>query len=122
MIQDNRGHIVVELAVIFPLIAMIAFAFIMYMHGIALQVGMGVAAREGARDYARTHYDVSAIERTENTLKTYGVDEYNVEIIRDGRYMGVSVKKDYKVFVPLLGNQTFHLNRSYVFYPNSLAE
>lgn len=122
LMRNKKGHIVVELAFVFPILAMIAFTFVMYMHGVAIQIGMGVAAREGARSYATQHYDVQAEELAKEHLATYGVKGASAEIVRIGNDQGMKVTKDYQIFIPLLGPRTYHMARTIVFYPEPLPE
>lgn len=119
---NRSGTITIELSVIFPIFCMIALTFVFFMHGVVLEIGMGAAAREGARDYALNHDPVRAEARTQAVLNSFRVDRATVRLMTGGDEMRVVVDRPYGVYLPFIGEKRFELRRTAVFHADTLED
>ncbi len=122
MALNRKGTITIELSIIFPIFCMIALTFVFFMHGIVLEIGMGAAAREGARDYALNHDPVRAEARTRAVLDSFRVDRATVRLMPRGDEMRVVVDRPYGVYLPFIGEKRYELRRTAVFHADTLED
>lgn len=113
---NRKGTITIELSVIFPIFCVIALSFVFYMHGIVLQIGMGVAAREGGREYSLNHNPEWAVARTQEVLNDFMIDRAIIQTRRAGAEMHVVVDRPYSIYVPFVGEKAYDLRRMYIFH------
>lgn len=121
-VRNRGGNITIELSIVFPIFCMLALTFVFYMHGIVLQIGMGAAAREGARDYALNHDPERAQARTEDVLSSFRVDEAEIRLFRNGDEMRVVIDRPYGIYLPFIGLRAYELRRTAVFHADTLED
>lgn len=116
------GNITIELSVLFPIFCMIAWTFVFYMHGVALEIGMGTAAREGARTYALNHSAPGAELRTQEVLDDFLVKNATIRSESKGGQMKIVVERPYTVYIPFVGEKKYQLCRTFTFHAETLEE
>ena len=120
--KEEDGNMTLEFGAMLPLFLMIVVGFVMFMNGIVIQIGLGVAAREGAREYSHSHYDVHAKEKAEEMLEMYNIEGATLTLIRGGNERGMTAEIPYKMRIPFFGEKTYQLARTSVFYMEPLPE
>lgn len=121
-LQNTKGNMTIELSIMFPIFCIIAMAFIFYMHGKVLQIGMGAAAREGAREYSLNHSYEEAQAKAQDTLDYFHIDKTKITYIRQGEKRGIAIERPYTLYIPFGGKQEIKLGRSIVFQKEPKVE
>lgn len=119
---SRRGTITIELSILFSIFCMIAMAFVFYMHGIVLEIGMGAAAREGGREYSLNHDKEKALERTRHVLEEFMIDRATITLHTSGDEMGIVVDRPYRLYVPFIGERKYDMRRMLIFRADTLED
>ncbi len=119
---NRQGTMTIELSIIFPIFCMIAMTFVFFMHGIVLEIGMGVAAREGGREYALNHRPERAVEKTQFVLDEFMIDKTTIHIHNRNGAMGIVVDRPYGIYIPFIGEKKYDLRRMMLFHPETVEE
>ena len=102
--KDNRGSaVIVELAVLLPLMIMIFYGFTIFTNALATDLALKTAAREGAREYAITHNVSDGIKRANDELDSSKIKDATVVSFKEGDGRGIKVSKKIGVNVPFAG-------------------
>lgn len=101
-----------------PILIMLIFGSIMFIQALRLQTVLDVAAREAAREYAKTHDADEARQKAEAELRLGGINPDKTNIITKsvGYEKQVIIEMDYPIMIPfggkynpvLRGSATFH--------------
>ncbi len=122
-ILNEKGSVIVELALTLPLILLLVFGYIFYMKGVETHLIMQTAAREGARAYANPIYGIEMSSYAKGVasreLSINNIKGATVTSFVDGMGRGVSIEKPYAVRFPM--NQ-YILKTSYVFHAEPYDE
>jgi hypothetical protein len=123
-LKNDKGSAIVEVAIMFPIILMLVFGFIMFTHAVRINTVLQVAAREGARDYAKTHNQARAVEKVKDELSMAGIDpsDVDIDISVNGQERRVRVKLPYPVFVPFAGEYGLSLKGDASFHAENDVE
>ena len=121
MLKDKRGTIVIELVLAFPMLLAVMFIFLAHMQAQSHLVGMSAAAREGAREYAYTHSASEGIDRAEEVLMEYSLQNVTVKSSRAGNAVRITVERPYQIGIPFLGGKTYQLHRTYTVHEESTS-
>lgn len=103
---------------------MLVFGFIMFTHAMRINTVLQVAAREGARDYAKTHSQTQAVEKVKDELSIGGIDpsDADIDISINGQERRVKVKLPYPIFVPFAGEYGLALKGDASFHKENDVE
>ena len=116
LISDNKGSVIIELAIFISIVASLAYGYIAIMGGIKTDVALQAAAREGAREYASTLNSNLGISKAEEELKLLKVNGATISPAVSGHAKGILITKDYTYKIPLFGAYTKHLKGICYFY------
>jgi len=123
-LKNDRGSAIVEVAIMFPIILMLVFGFIMFTHAVRINTVLEVAAREGARDYAKTHNKTQTIKKVKDELSIGGISpgDASIKISENGQERRVTVELSYPIYVPFAGEYGLRLKGDASFYKENDIE
>jgi len=117
--DDESGHVLIEFAILLPLLITLVFGYIFFMNGVEKQIVMQTAAREGARTYANPIEGTSSSNRAEQTvnevLHRNGLNssEADVSVYASGKDRIVEIEMPYSVYFPM---KNFTLKAGAIFH------
>ncbi|MBO8160677.1 MAG: pilus assembly protein [Thermosipho sp. (in: Bacteria)] len=125
-IKDAKGSAIVEVSIMLPIVLALVFGSIMFIQAQRTQIVLDMAAREAARDFAKTDSVSRAILKAEEELRIGGIDPDKTRItpIRNGYERQVKIEISYPLMIPfvgkidpkLTGHSTFHVESSTVYW------
>ena len=117
MRKDEKGSVIIEVALMMPLLLMIIFGFLGLNKMVQDCVVIQTAAREGARHYA-IHYNASeAIEVANKELKTGGITDATISIIHQPpNDRGMIVQKVFALKIPFGEVKFFNIKREVILH------
>lgn len=111
LLRNEKGTVVVEVAVMFMVVVMIAAGYISFANAMRINTAVKIAAREAARDYSITNSASSAKERAKSELALAGIDpgKVDINISGTGKKRMVTISAKHGFYIPFAGNYTFDL-------------
>lgn len=118
----NSGSMTIEISIMFPIFCIVAMSFVFYMHGMALQMGMEAAAREGAREIVRSGDVYSAQAIAQKVLDDFNIDKTTITVRDTTDLYGIIIDRPYEIYIPFVGNEQYKMRRVFFFYPDVLGD
>jgi len=123
---NENGSSVVEVAIILPLILALTFGPIFINMAQRTQMVLDTAAREGARDFAKSDNVSRAVSKAKKELQIGGVNpnDTTINAIRNGYERQVKIEMDHPMMIPfvglldpkLRGSATFHVESTTTYW------
>lgn len=103
--KKNRGSVIVETAVMFMIVTMLAVGYIYFTQAMRINTVAKIAAREGARQYAVTNDSYAAKEKVLSELALGGVDPGAAYVATkaSGNKRMVTVQIRHAFYTPFVG-------------------
>lgn len=111
LLKNNRGSVIVEVAVMFIIVTMLATGYIYFTQFMRVKTALKIAAKEGAREYSITNNPSKARSRVMAELSLAGIDSDTVDISisRDGKKRIVNVRARDGFYIPFAGEYDLNL-------------
>jgi Flp pilus assembly protein TadG len=115
--RDEKGSVVIEVALALPLILAVIFGFIGLNQMIHDSMAIQTAAREGARHYAIYHNVEDAIEIAERELEAANVKNAVITVThRPPNDRGMIVQKIFALRIPFGEIKLFNIRREIILH------
>lgn len=117
MSLDDRGSVVLEVAIITPIILMLVFGYLFFLQAVNTKMLLQTAAREGARVYAAQGSATAAESAAYRELDQQGIDSSDVSVTarKSGSDVWVTVDMPYSLYIPFAGDYDMTLTGKAVF-------
>jgi len=115
--KDEKGSVIIEVALMMPLLLMIVFGFIGLNKMVKDSMVVQTAAREGARHYAIFHDPDEAVEIANKELESGGIKDATINIVHQPpNDRGVVVQKPFLLNIPFGEIRVFNIRREVVLH------
>lgn len=118
--KDEKGSVIVELAVLTLVLAALALGFNYFANAIRKDIILQIAAREGARTYATTQSAARAMDMASSELE--GIENVVVTSFSHGSDRGVRASTTLSFYIPLAGDYDLTLEKAAVFHVEPLLD